>query len=64
MNDEDQFDFTKSKRGLGEIYEEDYRKKLVANEDPNAFLHGTELLSGIDSNLKKELQDLMKGLFN
>lgn len=65
-NDEDDlFDFTKSKKGLGELYEEDYRKKLLANsDDPNAFLKGSDLLTGVDSSLKKEIHDLMRGLFN
>lgn len=37
-NDEDNlFEFTKSKKGLGELYEDDYRKKLMS-ADPNAFL--------------------------
>ncbi len=36
-DDDDGFDFTKSKKGLGELYEDDYRKKILKN-DPNAFL--------------------------
>jgi hypothetical protein len=32
--DEDSmFDFTKAKKGLGEQYEDDYRKKLIASAD-------------------------------
>lgn len=64
-DDEDQFDFTKSKKGLGEIYEDDYRKKLLkGSDDPNAFLRGTDLLTGVDSSLKKEIDGLMRTLFN
>ena len=36
-DDENGFVFSKSKKGLGELYEYDYRKKLLKN-DPNAFL--------------------------
>lgn len=36
-DDDNGFDFTKSKKGLGELYEDDYRKKLLKN-DPSAFL--------------------------
>ncbi len=65
-DDEDRFDFTKSKKGLGDIYEDDYKKKLIASEDPNSFMNSAvDLLgNGIDSNLKKEINELMKGLFN
>jgi hypothetical protein len=49
-------DFSKSKRGLGEQYEDDYRKKLIQNsDDPNSFLRGADILSGVDSSLKKEI---------
>ena len=27
--DDDQFDFNKSKKGLGDLYEEDYKKQLL-----------------------------------
>ncbi|CDW79839.1 UNKNOWN [Stylonychia lemnae] len=64
-DDEDQMDFTKSKRGLGEQYEDDYRKKLVqSSDDPNSFLRGSDILSGADSTLKKEISELMRNLFN
>jgi U3 small nucleolar RNA-associated protein MPP10 len=58
--DEDQFEFTKSKKGLGDVYEDEYRKKLL-EEDPNAFLNNE--FTGVDSSLKKEIDQLMKGLF-
>ena len=35
-NDDDHFDFTKSKKGLGELYEDEYRKKMLKN-DPSAY---------------------------
>lgn len=61
--DEDNgIEFGKSKRGLGELYEEDYRRKLVSN-DPNAFLLAGNDLTGADSILKKEISDLIRGLF-
>lgn len=61
--DEEQgFDFTKSKKGLGELYEDDYRKKLLAS-DPNAFLLSGNDLTGADAGLKKEITTLMRGLF-
>jgi len=28
-DDDNAFDFTKSKKGLGELYEDDYRQKLL-----------------------------------
>ena len=46
-------DFTKSKKGLGELFEDDYRKKLASN-DPNAYLFGGDL-TGADAALKKEI---------
>jgi len=55
------FDFTKSKKGLGELYEEDVRNKLI-KADPNSFLLN-DLNSGTDVALKKEIDSLMKGLF-
>lgn len=55
VNDEDMFDFTKSKKGLGELYEDDYRKKLMS-ADPNAFL-STDI-SSADSAIKQEILQL------
>jgi U3 small nucleolar RNA-associated protein MPP10 len=62
-NDEDDgFDFTKSKKGLGELYEDDYRKKILKN-DPNSFLLAGNDLTGADASLKKEISGLMRNLF-
>ena len=55
--DDKQFDFSKSKKGLADLYEEDYHKKLLES-DPTAFLH-TES----DSALKKEITQLVRDLF-
>ena len=49
--DDDGFDFTKSKKGLGELYEDDYRKKLLKN-DPSAFLLTSNDLTGADAKAK------------
>lgn len=51
-DDDDQFQFTKSKKGLGEVYEDEYRKKLL-EQDPNAYLKNE--FTGPDSELKKEI---------
>ena len=59
-DDDNMFDFTKSKKGLGELYEEDFKKKLTSN-DPNAYL--TSDLTGTDSGIKVEIDSLMKNLF-
>ena len=61
-DDDNGFDFTKSKKGLGELYEDDYRKKLLKN-DPNAFLLQGNDLTGADGALKKEISGLMRTLF-
>ena len=62
-DDEDnRFDFTKSKKGLGELYEDDYKKKLYS-ADPNSFLIN-DLTGGADSALKQEVQSIMRSLFS
>ena len=61
-DNDDLFDFTKSKKGLGELYEDNYRKKLL-NSDSNAFLLSGNDLTGADSALKQEVSVLMKTLF-
>lgn len=61
-DEENGFVFSKSKKGLGELYEDDYRKKLLKN-DPNAFLLQSNDLTGADAALKKEISGLMKNLF-
>jgi hypothetical protein len=47
-NEDDLFDFTKSKKGLGELYEDEYRKKMLKN-DPNAYLFSSNDLTGADA---------------
>jgi len=37
INDDFDFDFTKSKKGLGELYEDDHTNKLL-KQDPNSYL--------------------------
>ena len=61
-DEEDGFEFTKSKKGLGELYEDDYRKKLLKN-DPNAYLLQGNDLTGADAAIKKEIAQIMHGLF-
>lgn len=53
-DDDNHMDFSKSKKGLGELYEDDYRKKLLQN-DPNAYLLQSNDLTGADAALKKEI---------
>src|ERR1700689_1899311 len=36
-DDDNMFDFSKSKKGLGELYEDDFRKNVISN-DPNSYL--------------------------
>jgi len=59
-DDDDLFNFTKSKRGLGELYEDDYRKKALTH-DPNAYLDNE--FTGTDSAIKKEIDSIAKNLF-
>lgn len=61
-DDDDLFEFTKSKKGLGELYEDEYRKKILKN-DPSAYLLSSNDLTGADAQAKQEIQQLMKGLF-
>ena len=61
INDDDAFDFIKSKKGLGDLYEDDLRNKLI-QQDPNAYLHH-DISGGADSGVKKEIDSLMKNLF-
>ncbi len=61
-NEDGLFGFTKSNKGLGELYEEEYRKKIVAN-DPNAYMMTASDVSGADAEIKKEIGHLMRGLF-
>lgn len=61
QGDEFEMDFTKSKKGLGDLYADDLAKKL-AGKDPEAFLEGE--LAGPDAPLKRECEDIAKELFN
>lgn len=54
-------DFTKSKAGLGEIYANDMKRKLM-EMNPNAFLETA--LSGPDAPIKREIEDISRDLFN
>jgi len=62
-DDDDGIDFGKAKKGLGELYEDDYKKKLLKN-DPKAFLLTANDLTGADATLKKEIQTLLRGVFH
>jgi U3 small nucleolar RNA-associated protein MPP10 len=62
-DDDNGLEFGKSKKGLGDIYEDDFKKKLLEN-DPSAFLLKGNDLTGADGALKKEIQQLMVGLFH
>ena len=53
-------DFTKSKKGLGDLYAEDMANKLLG-ADPEAFLETQ--LNGPDAPLKKEIEEISKDLF-
>ena len=52
-------DFTKSNKGLGDQYADDYANKLMA-ENPDVFLDND--ITGADSGLKKEIDELFNGL--
>jgi hypothetical protein len=52
-------DFTKSGKGLGDEYADDYAKKLMA-ENPDVFLDND--ITGADAGLKKDIDDIFNGL--
>lgn len=58
--DESQVDFTKSKKGLGDLYADDLHRKLM-NRNQDAFLESE--LSGPDGPLKREVEEIAKDLF-
>ena len=60
MNKNAEMDFTKSKKGLGDLYADDMANKLLSN-DVEAFLE-TEL-NGPDAPLKREVEEISKDLF-
>lgn len=51
--------FTKSSKGLGDQYAEDYANKLMA-QNPDVFLD--QDIHGADSGLKKEIDEIFTGL--
>ena len=55
-----EIDFTKSKTGLGDIYGEELKNKLM-NSNPEAFLEAE--LAGPDAPLKREIEEIAKDLF-
>jgi hypothetical protein len=52
-------DFTKSGKGLGDQYAEEYQSKLM-KENPDLFLDND--VAGVDSSIKKEIDDIFNGL--
>lgn len=60
LNKATEMDFTKSKKGLGDLYADDIAGKLLSN-DAEAFLE-TEL-NGPDAPLKREIEEISKDLF-
>jgi len=61
LGDGDEMDFSKSKKGLGELYGDDLQKRLM-QANPEAFLE--QSLSGPDAPLKREIEDISKSLFS
>lgn len=60
LNKDVEMDFTKSKKGLGDLYAEDIANKLL-NNDAEAFLESE--LNGPDAPLKREIEEISKDLF-
>ena len=57
---EEEMDFTKSKKGLGDLYADEMTKRLMQIQ-PEAFLESE--LKGPDAPLKREIEDLSNELF-
>jgi U3 small nucleolar RNA-associated protein MPP10 len=57
--DNSALDFTKSGKGLGDQYADDYANKLM-KENGELFLDND--ISGVDSALKKEIDDIFNGV--
>ena len=57
--DDFNLDFTKSGKGLGDEYADDYAKKL-AQMNKDAFLDTD--LTGADAGIKKEIETIFNGL--
>ena len=61
LNDKQiEMDFTKSKKGLGDLYAEDMANKLLSI-NPEAFLEAE--LKGPEAPIKREIEELSKDLF-
>ena len=58
--DENELNLTKSKSGLGDVYGEDLKNRLLKNNS-DAFLESE--LSGPDAPLKREIEEIGKDLF-
>ena len=61
LGNDQEMDFNKSNKGLGEMYGEDLQKKLLA-ANSESFLETQ--LSGPDAPLKREIEEISKSLFN
>lgn len=55
-----EMDFTKAKKGLGDLYAEDMANKLLG-VNSEAFLEAE--LNGPDAPLKREIEEISKDLF-
>jgi U3 small nucleolar RNA-associated protein MPP10 len=60
IGDDQEMDFSKSKKGLGDMYAEDLTKRL-ASINPETFLESE--LAGPDGPLKREIEESSKDLF-
>ena len=60
LNNEEEMDFAKSKKGLGDLYADDLSRKL-AQINPESFLESE--LTGPDGPLKREIEEISKDLF-
>ena len=60
LNDDKEIDFSKSKSGLGDLYQEDLQKNLLKS-NPAAFLEAE--LAGPDAPLKREIEEIANNLF-
>jgi len=60
INEKSEINFNQSKSGLGDIYQEDLEKSLM-HTNPEAFLE--KELAGPDAALKREIEEICKGLF-
>jgi hypothetical protein len=61
LNEKEEIDFSRSKTGLGDQYQQDLEKSLM-HSNPEAFLE--KELGGPDSALKREIEDISQILFS